>query len=43
MKDVVVEFIRSIVKSSVGVIRNEIWDFYMDFTQEKFIDDIEEE
>lgn len=38
-----VEFIRSIAKPSKGVINNEIWNFYLDFTQEKFIDDIEDE
>ena len=43
MLNVVIDFIRSIVKPSKGFINNEIWNFYLDFTHEKFIDQIEEE
>ena len=43
MLSVVIDFIRSIVKPSAGFINNEIWNFYLDFTHEKFIDQIEEE
>lgn len=37
------EFIGSVVESSAGFISNNVIDFYIDFTQEKFIDEIEEE
>lgn len=43
MLNVVIDFIRSLVKPSEGFINNEIWNFYLDFTHEKFIDQIEEE
>lgn len=43
MIDVVKEFVQSIAKHSKGFITNQMWDFYLDFTQEKFIDEIEEE
>ena len=41
--NVVIDFIRSLVKPSIGMINNKIWNFYLDFTNEKFIDQIEEE
>ena len=43
MIDVMREFIISIAKPSRGFVSNSMWDFYLDFTQEKFIDAIEEE
>lgn len=36
--NIVMDFVRSVVKPSLGVIKNEIWNFYIDFTHEKFID-----
>lgn len=41
--DVLNEFIQVLVKPSRGFINNSIWNFYLDFTQEKFIDEIEDE
>lgn len=37
------KFITAISRPSHGHINNAMWDFYTDFTQEKFIDEIEEE
>ena len=39
----VLEFIRSIATPAHGAINTGVWDFYLDFTQEKFIDEIEDE
>lgn len=41
--EIVKEFIRSVAKVSASFIGNKVWDFYIDFSQEKFIDEIEEE
>jgi hypothetical protein len=43
MVDIVKEFVEAIAKPSKAGVNNGMWDFYLDFTQEKFIDEIEEE
>lgn len=40
---VLLDFIGQLTEPSHGFIKNEIWNFYLDFTHEKFIDQYEEE
>ena len=41
--DIIIEFVRSIVSPVKGVINNEIFNYYIDFSSPSFVDEYEEE